>query len=225
MSMALPGRPASAGRLVLAILASAVLHAAFIAAGGGQLNGGILPANTVQALLQHQPLSLLQITAPETEITDRSENGPQAPLETAAPVQVTTAEQPMPPQASEQAPPAVDALIPLGEASRYYLAHELDVRPQIMTRVDPEYPASALSRGLSVAFQTRIYIDETGRVERVMVPEGEESDLFAPAVVRAFLAARYSPGIRNGAPVKSLILLEMKFETMEVSDTFRANRY
>lgn len=223
--MALPGRPASAGRLVLAIIASAGLHAAFIAAGGGHPGGGILPANTVQALLQRQSLSLLQITAPETEIIDSSENVLQAPVAAAAPAQSTAQEPPLPAQAKEQAPPAEEVLIPLGEPSRYYLAHELDVRPQIMTRVDPEYPASALSKGLSVAFQTRIYIDETGRVERVMVHEGEDSDLFAPAVVKAFLAARYSPGIRNGMPVKSLVLLEMKFETMEVGDTFRANRY
>lgn len=225
MSTALPGRPADAGRLVLAILASVGIHAAFLAAAGGHLSGGILPANPFEALQQHQSLSLLQITAPETETVDSSESELLTPVAIAAPVEAAAPTEAMPAPAAEQAPPAEEALIPLGEPSRYYLAHELDIRPQIMTRVNPEYPASALAKGMSVAFQTRIYIDETGRVERVMVPEGEESDLFAPAVVRAFLAARYSPGIRNGLPVKSLVLLEMKFETMEVSDSFRGNRY
>jgi hypothetical protein len=70
-----------------------------------------------------------------------------------------------------------------------------------------------------------LYIDETGRVERVVVPEHPESDLFAPAVVKAFLAARYTPGIKDGKPVKSLVLLEIKFETAVVPDTFRNNRY
>ena len=45
------------------------------------------------------------------------------------------------------------------------------------------------------------------------------------AVVKAFLAARYTPGIKDGKPVKSLVLLEIKFETAVVPDTFRNNRY
>jgi hypothetical protein len=44
-------------------------------------------------------------------------------------------------------------------------------------------------------------------------------------VVKAFLAARYTPGIKDGKPVKSLVLLEIKFETAVVPDTFRNNRY
>jgi protein TonB len=209
----------------LAILASIGIHAAFLVAAGGHPSGGIQPANRIDARLPQPPLSLLQVTAPEAESFDRGDTELESPVAIAPPVDVAAPTAAMPAPAAEAAPPAEEALIPLGEPSRYYLAHELDIRPQIMTRVDPEYPATALSRGMSVAFQTRIYIDETGKVERVVVPEGEESDLFAPAVVRAFLAARYSPGIRNGLPVKSLVLLEMKFETMELGDTFRSNRY
>ena len=94
-----------------------------------------------------------------------------------------------------------------------------------MTRTEPDFPASALEKSISTAIQTRLYIDENGRVERVVVPEGEDSDLFAPSIVKAFLSAGYSPGIKDGKPVKSLIILEIKFETAIVPEVFRGNRY
>lgn len=215
-------RPASAGRLVLAMLASAGLHAVLILSAAGSPAGGITPANYIHALLRAQPPALLQFIARPQE--DAQDGDLQVPAQSAAPAAAEPASEPKPAATTDEMPAAAEPVIPFGTAPRYYLAHELDVRPQIKTRVEPDYPAAAAEQGLSGAFQTRIYIDESGQVERVLVPEDRDADLFAAAVVKAFLAARYTPGIKDGKPVRSLVILEIKFETAPPED-FRANRY
>ena len=223
MTMFYPERPASVGRLVLAMLASAGIHGVFLVSAAGSPAGGALPLKRIDAVLQVQPFSPVQVSAPQ--LSEAGDITLKTPFSALPPDAADSPEYPQSASATEAVPLAEGALIPIGDPIRYFLTHELDIRPQITTRTEPDYPPSALEKGVSVAFQLRLYIDETGRVERVVVPEHPESDLFAPAVVKAFLAARYTPGIKDGKPVKSLVLLEIKFETAVVPDTFRNNRY
>ena len=181
-----------------------------------------MPLSGIDAVLQVKPFSPVQVSAPT--LGDIGNNELKTPV-SALPPESTEINDDLPSAAVESVPLADPGLIPFGEPSRYFLAHELDVRPQIMTRTEPDFPASALEKSISTAIQTRLYIDENGRVERVVVPEGEDSDLFAPSIVKAFLAAGYSPGIKDGKPVKSLIILEIRFETAIVPEVFRGNRY
>ena len=223
MTLLSPARPASAGRLVLAMLVSAGIHTVFLVAATGSPVGGAMPSASIEAVLQVKPFSPVQVSAPV--VGDLSTHDLKTPVSALPPENLESHEDQLPAPAMEPVPLADQALIPIGDPSRYFLAHELDVRPQIMTRTEPDFPASALEKSVSAAVQTRLYIDENGRVERVVVPEGEESDLFAPSIVKAFLAARYAPGIKDGKPVKSLIILEIKFETAIVPEAFRGNRY
>lgn len=223
MSLQSPVRPASAGRLVLAMLVSAGFHAVFLVAAKGSPAGGAMPSAVINAVLQVKPFSPVAVSAPILDDADGHDL--KTPVSALPLESLDHHEAQMPAPAVEPVPLADQALIPIGDPTRYFLAHELDVKPQIMTRTEPDFPAPALEKRVSAAVQTRLYIDENGRVERVVVPEGEESDLFAPSIVKAFLAARYAPGIKDGRPVKSLIILEIKFETAIVPEDFRGNRY
>jgi protein TonB len=112
---------------------------------------------------------------------------------------------------AKEAPASTTAGGALGVA-RYYRTRELDVVPGIMTRVMPEYPEHAARRFLAGRVVVRLFLDESGSVERVVALDAEPPGYFEQAAVDAFRAARFSPGMKDGRPVKVQITLEVNFE-------------
>ena len=94
-------------------------------------------------------------------------------------------------------------------APRYLAAHELDRRPQILSHVEPRFPALALVPTGRVVL--RLYIDETGAVDAVAAESADRTGDFEAAAREAFAAARFLPGIKDGAPVKALVRVEVLF--------------
>ena len=92
---------------------------------------------------------------------------------------------------------------------RYFSAHELDRRPQILSHVEPNFPALALAPAGRVVL--RLYVDETGRVDTVAVESADRTGAFDAAAREAFAAARFLPGIKDGVPVKALMRIEVLF--------------
>jgi protein TonB len=101
----------------------------------------------------------------------------------------------------------------LWPGQRYYRTRDLDVRPGIMTRVDPVYPDAAARRFLTGKVVIRLFIDEAGAVERVVTVKAEPPGYFEQSAERAFRAARFTPGMKNGRPVKVQMLLEVRFDS------------
>jgi outer membrane biosynthesis protein TonB len=210
-------RPAPAGRAVWALVISAALHAMLLLSAAGKPDGGILmdkavnppaaAASTLQVMFQQAGAAIDLVTGtPETA----------APVpENATPALITGSE----PVAGR------DGVLPLGSSPRYYLPNELDTRPQIRNRIDPVYPKAAAEQGITAAFTLRLFIDEKGQVENVVVPGKNASDPFVAAVVAAFSSAVYTPGLKNGVAVKSLLLIEVNFEALDVAETFRGKSY
>ncbi len=94
-------------------------------------------------------------------------------------------------------------------APRYLPARELDRRPQILSHVEPHFPALALVPTGRVVL--RLYIDETGAVDAVAAESADRTGAFEAAAREAFAAARFLPGIKDGVPVKALVRLEVLF--------------
>lgn len=95
----------------------------------------------------------------------------------------------------------------------YYPARELDVRPGIKTRVDPEYPEAAARRGLSGKVVIRLYINERGGVDRVETLRAEPAGVFERSAEKAFRAARFSPAMKNKRPVGARMTIEVRFDS------------
>lgn len=144
----------------------------------------------------------------------------------AAPIRavlVTERAAPIPPEAEPAARQATAPAGASGDAAarsllpqpHYFLTRELDVRPGIMTRTEPEYPEAAARRFLSGRVVVRLYIGEDGAVEKVDVVSAEPPGYFEEAAVRAFLASRFSPGMKHGRPVKVQMTLEVNFDSAE----------
>jgi protein TonB len=119
---------------------------------------------------------------------------------------------PSPAPAPAGEPPVADPQRALLPQPHYYLTRELDVRPGIMTRVEPEYPEAAARRFLSGKVVLRLYIEETGAVERVEILAADPPGYFEDSAQRAFSAARFTPGIKDGRAVRVQMTLEVSFE-------------
>ena len=94
-------------------------------------------------------------------------------------------------------------------ASRYLAAHELDRRPQILSHVEPHFPALALVPTGRVVL--RLYISEGGNVDAVAAESADRTGAFEATAREAFAAARFLPGIKDGVPVKALVRIEVLF--------------
>ena len=66
-----------------------------------------------------------------------------------------------------------------------------------------------------------LYIGEGGQVQFVRVQSGSLPPVLADAAIRAFVAARFSPGELNGQPVKSRIFVEVSFDRPEIQQLER----
>lgn len=95
-------------------------------------------------------------------------------------------------------------------AEPYIPADQLDVRPLIMTRVMPEYPADIVS-GARGRVVLRLFISADGTLDSLQVAHAEPRGVFDQAAFDAFANARFTPGKKNGEAVPSLILIEVTF--------------
>jgi len=177
---AVPGAAGTTARLALAVSASAAIHALLLAGAGG-----------------HSGASL----------SDRFALGASG----ASALHVVLTPLPAAPRPGERgtghgAKPDTAGILP---GPRYFRADELDARPQVRVRVEPQFPALALAPAGRVVL--RLYIDEKGEIDDVVVESADANGAFAEAARRAFAAARFTPGVKDGVPVRSLVRIEVRF--------------
>ena len=134
--------------------------------------------------------------------------GPYKPR--AASAVVAAAPLPRPEPLAARPPPAAQPAAPaLPPAPAYLLGANLDVGPQPIGDIEPEYPESAnLQEGKVVV---RVLINEAGSVDNVAVVRSAPAGLFDPSALEAFAKAQFSPGRAGGVPVKSQITVEVHF--------------
>jgi protein TonB len=182
-------------RLAAAFLGSIALHAAAAAVldvrGTGEQSKD--PVGQANPLVLHAVLRLERAKPP------------QAPR--AAEAEPTVLAQA--PVAPQQAPAHPLATVP---ETHYYKSSELQVRPSITTNERPESPVSALGSGVTGTVILRLFVDADGHVERVQTVSSEPQGYFEEAAEKAFQAAAFTPGYRDGRPVPVQIVIEVLFE-------------
>jgi outer membrane biosynthesis protein TonB len=98
--------------------------------------------------------------------------------------------------------------MPLGfsDPRHYYQSSELDERPKALAGIEPD----DVMPNDDTYIVLRLLINERGDVDEVepVISDASEAEKSA---VAAFKAARFSPGMRRGAPVKSEMWVELKF--------------
>jgi TonB family protein len=116
-------------------------------------------------------------------------------------------------QNATSSPPleAPEQLIGLSLPIKYYEAKELDQVPKPLVSIEPVYPPEALARQEDGAVQLELFIDEKGEIESIDAISINSAEIFREAAVSAFERQRFSPGLKNGMPVKSHIRITVKF--------------
>lgn len=88
----------------------------------------------------------------------------------------------------------------------------LEVMPEMIKEVAPEYPDSAKSNGIEGAVMVKALIDKTGKVVKAEVAkESGKNCGFEKAVVEAALKCLYKPGIQNKKPVAAWVTYKVSF--------------
>ena len=106
--------------------------------------------------------------------------------------------------------PARDAATPpIAVAGGYRAAASLDRGPIPLHDIVPVYPPEAgMTQGTVVL---EILISDAGVVDGVRVVSSRPPGLFERSAVEAFSAARFSPGVALGLPVRSQLTIEVDF--------------
>ncbi len=91
----------------------------------------------------------------------------------------------------------------------YAVAAGLDPPPRPLDDIAPDFPEAAGTRGGSVVL--RLFISETGAVDKIEIVRSTPPGLFDAAALAAFGSARFSPGFLAGVPVRSQVMYEVEF--------------
>ena len=88
---------------------------------------------------------------------------------------------------------------------------DFDTPPQVLTRLDPFYPAAARRSGTEGQVTLRVLVDDRGYVTETSVVRSEPAGVFDAAAVKAVRGWRFSPAKRLGKPVPVRIDIPILF--------------
>lgn len=88
---------------------------------------------------------------------------------------------------------------------RYYAVRELDVYPALAAPLELRAVIAPAARALLM-----VLIDARGGVDQVDVVEADAGGAFGEEARRSLLAARFTPALKNGRPVKSRVLIRIE---------------
>lgn len=98
------------------------------------------------------------------------------------------------------------------EDGPYFPAAELEAKPYPLAQIDPGYPETGGGAQYYGRLKMNVYISASGKVDRIEVVEAGVPPAFLDAAVRAFSASRWEPGVKAGRKVRSLKVVEVRFE-------------
>lgn len=78
-----------------------------------------------------------------------------------------------------------------------------DADPVPLVRVNPQYPARAMQRGIEGWVQLRFTVTAAGTVKDVEVEKADPANYFEQAAINAVSRYKYKPSVVGGAPVET----------------------
>lgn len=193
----------AAERLALAVIISAALHSLLLLGINYHTGSGrpVAPDLPGAAPLQ---VRLDRLLAPpdDTFRVMESDSSPPSAFSPAASL-------PLRQVAATQSAPGASQL----HSESYFRAGDLDVRPQIRDRVMPVYPETA--GNLAGKVIVNVFISASGTVDEVAVVQSGPPGIFDESAISAFGAARFTPGMKGQRAVKSLLVLEVNYDSAD----------
>jgi len=97
------------------------------------------------------------------------------------------------------------------EVEKVFELSEVDSPPYPVLKIMPIYPFPARMKGIEGKVELIFVVDEEGRVTNIHVKRST-SDIFIKPAIKAVERWRFNPGIKDGKPVKTRVLLPIRFE-------------
>jgi len=196
-------------RLLLALALSAALHLSLIyGVAVGRLESE--PAHVIVAHLQpaadasqveHIPAALMGVSRRFIDTRPTAQYAASS---------VPTEPLPAPAVASVRDDSRAPTLeVPALVDPTWYTAKDLDVYPQALAPVDPPYPASISD--VTGEVTVLLAIDEFGVVQDSSVVTAQPPGYFEQSAIGAFRTARFAPAQRDGRPVRSRVVVKVRF--------------
>ena len=200
-------------RLALAGFVSLGLHALLLigwqsTAGSRALGEFVAPRD--------QPVLQVQLLAAATSRDDPTVKPSQAVAAAASPalppvpvVRPDARSVPAPASTPSPTRPENSAAATTASGSPQYREDGLDPPPRPLTDIELTYPPGTDHMEGTVVLRLRI--DEAGRLDDVSVVRATLPGVFDAAAIAAFRAVRYAPGVYQGKPVKSQLLIAVDY--------------
>lgn len=114
--------------------------------------------------------------------------------------------------------PAIGIAIDIGGVRRdaapadfIFDSMDLDRAPEILARVNPDYPYQARERGTEGFVAVKVLVGKDGAVRQVNILKSKPSGIFDQAVRKAVAGWRFRPGEVGGEPVTAWITTTLHF--------------
>lgn len=182
----------------------------------------VLTQPDVDALVMLRNLDVTHVPPPPPLLAPERPP-PDAPPEQTVPIELPSFE-----PATEAAPPALDlpASRPafglsggVGIGSGYWPVldrvfdlGEVDVPPQALVQVPPQYPHAARRSGLEGSVLLEFLVTDSGRVDQIRLVESRPGTVFVAAAKAAIAQWRFEPARYRGDPVPVRVTLPVDFQ-------------
>lgn len=208
------------GRMSAAVALSAALHVVMIYGFSLPVDSGAGARVTLHArLVSPQPSRRPQRANPPERISARE--SPSAPALVSQPAATVFAQPSMlpypavaPTDPEPGAAAASDAPVSTIPDLVHYPAKDLDVYPQALTRITPEYPQAARDAQVAGSVTLLVSIDEAGRVIGISVMDAAPEGVFEQAAQQALENTAFYPAQKDGRTVRSRILIKVEFDPL-----------
>ena len=200
-------------RLLVACLLSLLLHLALLLGVAVNPTGGVSNvAATIYARLEPAANSEAQLReatltpAKQADVPLREGTRHERPADKAGPQRESR-------QAAIELPsaPVAGVELPSSRDPTYYTARQLDVYPRPLEPIKLDYPDRAAAQRIDGILLLMLLIDEFGLVNEASVVEANPEGHFEAAALAVFRAARFSPAQKLGQPVKSRVLMQIRY--------------
>jgi TonB family protein len=181
----------------MALLLSIVVHTVLIFGVRGQLMAdAAYPYSRIIAarLMGQKPITEKTTTAIENA-SDLAQGAAPRPAREHSPAAKPRR---LPPTA--QTAKALPAALPLPFDPVFYTWREVDVTARPQGNVHPPYPREALLEGISGQVLIEVWLDETGKVDKLNVMEADPPGYFEETTLAHYRALHFAPAMKDGKP-------------------------
>ncbi len=168
-----------------------------------------------KALEKPNPNPKQSIKTPTLSMKQLAQNRPRPKLNIKAPAFETAMSNQISP-AQEVVPPPPDASSDFAAASQTGIVGfeigELDTPPIHQRQFPPAYPFMARRQGITGTVTVRFLVNAAGTVEKISIISSKPKGIFEQSVKNCISKWRFKPGIYEGQPVATWVVVPIAFK-------------